>query len=372
MNSASTQQPDTPHATLAADLAALAAEPTSEKRLELLRRITDAYVDQGDRCTAAEQYLFNEVVTRLLDKISGDGRVIAAEKLSKMKTLPPELAGRLARDSDIAVARPIIRDYGGLPEHILLDVSKTASQDHLHAIAGRAVVTPPVADVVIKRGDRNTIQTLAANRGAQFSDFGMQRLIDRSEGDSELQELIVARTDLSLIAIGRLLPLISDELASRLRNAAVPVDEATIARHLNEWAADRQKNSARTDAYIEGIRTGDLNPNDIVRELVAGKRLLDAATVLAAIVGLDRFYTFNLLTSGKIHSALLLLRAVDLSWAVADAFIKLRIAKAGLYDYETPPVRDEYEAIAPTTAQRVVRFMKVRRAAAAAVDKAAS
>ena len=134
---------------------------------------------------------------------------------------------------------------------------------------------------------------------------------------------------------------------------------------MSEWAADRQKNAARTDTFIEGIRAGDLNPNDIIGELVAGKRLLDAATVLAAIVGLERFYTFNLLTSGKIHSALLLLRAVGLSWTVADAFIKLRIAKAGLYDYETPPMRDDYDAIAPSAAQRVVRFMMVRRTATA-------
>ena len=54
-----------------------------------------------------------------------------------------------------------------------------------------------------------------------------------------------------------------------------------------------------------------------------------------------------------------------LIWQVADAFIKLRIAKAGLYDYETPPRRGDYEAIEPEAAQRVVRFMKVRRTAKA-------
>ena len=98
---------------------------------------------------------------------------------------------------------------------------------------------------------------------------------------------------------------------------------------------------------------------------MTGKRLLDAATVVAAMLGLDRFYAFNLLTGGKIQSALLLLRSAGLSWQVADAFIKLRIAKAGLYDYETPPRRGDYEAIEPEAAQRVVRFMKVRRTAKA-------
>ncbi len=353
----------TPQANLAADLAALASEQSSEKRLELLHRITDAYVEQGDRATPAEHYLFNEVIGKLIDKIASTGRAAASAKLAAMPALSDALAHRLASDSDIAVARPIIRDYGALSERILIDVAKTSSQAHLSVIAGRKTVTPPVSDVVVARGDRNTIQTLAANRGAQFSDFGMQSLIDKSAGDTGLQALLVTRADLSLTAIGRLLPLISDELANRLRDVAGSIDDTLVEKHLGEWAEDRQQNAARTDAYIAGIRAGDLNPNDIIGELVAGKRLLDAATVLAAMAGLDRFYTFNLMTGGKIQSALLLLRAVDLSWKVADAFIKLRIAKAGLYDYETPPQRGDYDAIEPETAQRVVRFMKVRRSA---------
>jgi hypothetical protein len=363
-NSAAAQQISSSpsHVALGADLTALAGEATSEKRLELLRRITDAFVEHGDHATAAEQYLFNEVVSKLLEKVSPERRSIASEKLASMAKLPDALASKLAGDADIAVARPIIRDYGPLPERILLDVSRNGSQEHLDAIAGRTVVTPPVSDIVVARGDRGTIRKLAANRGAQFSDAGMQRLIDKSAGDGDLQAVIVERPDLSLGAIGRLLPLISDELASRLRDVAVNVDEKVVERHVAEWAAERHKNSSRTDAYIDGIRAGDLKPNDVIGELVAGKRLLDAATVLGALLELERFYTFNLMTEGKIHSALLLLRSIDLSWKVADAFIKLRIAKAGLYDYETPPTQGDYEAIDIAAAQRVIRFMKVRRA----------
>ena len=103
----------------------------------------------------------------------------------------------------------------------------------------------------------------------------------------------------------------------------------------------------------------------MIYELVTSKRLLDAATVLAAIVGLDRDYTFNLLTYGQIHSALLLLKAANLTWPAADGFLKLRIAKMGLPEVEKRPNRRDYLAVDAVTAQRVVRFMKVRRAAAA-------
>lgn len=358
-------QSESTRSTLAADLAALAAEPASDKRVELLRRITDAYIEHADQCTPAEQYLFNEVVTQLVDRIASPDRAAAAAKLSQLEKLPLGVAERFASDSDITVARPIIQDYRGLTERTLIDVAKGSSQAHLNAIAGRRSVTPPVTDVVVTRGDRQTMLTLAANRGAQFSDFGMDKLIDKTDGDGALQELVVARSDLSLVAIGRLLPIISDEMASRLRDVAVNIDDAAVERQINEWAIDRQKNVELTEGYIEGIRKGDLSADDIIRELVSRKRLLDAATVLAALLDLDRFYTFNLLTGGKIQSALLLLRAVDLSWQVANAFITLRIAKTGLNDNEKQPERSDYTAIDAATAQRVVRFMKIRRLAQA-------
>ena len=350
---------------LAADLVLLASERTSEKRVELLRRITDAYIEQADQWTSAEQYLFNEVVTTLVDKIAGVEKAAASAKLAKLPKLTDGLAQKLASDSDVEVARPIIRDYAGLSERILVNVAKTGSQAHLDVIAGRAVVTPPVSDIVVTRGGRQTVRTLAANQGAQFSTAGMDKLIAKAETDSDLQAAIVERSDLSLVAIGKLLPLISEELSNRLRGVAVEVDESVVREHLAAWTENRQKNVKRTDAYIDGIRNGDLNPNDVIYELVTSKRLLDAATVLAAIVGLDRDYTFNLLTYGQIHSALLLLKAANLSWPAADGFLKLRIAKMGLPELEKRPDRRDYVAIDAATARRVVRFMKVRRAAAA-------
>lgn len=50
----------TPLSMLAEDLAALAGEKSSEKRVELLRRIADAYAAYAVPGITPEQYLFNE------------------------------------------------------------------------------------------------------------------------------------------------------------------------------------------------------------------------------------------------------------------------------------------------------------------------
>jgi hypothetical protein len=349
---------------LAADLVTLASEPTSEKRVQLLRRITDAYFELPGRPSFAGQYFFEDVITTLIDKIDGSYKAEASAKLASLPELPDALARKLASDDDLDVARPIIRDYRGLPERILIDLAETGSQDRLNVIAARPVLTPPVTDVVVVRGDGNTVRTLAANGGAQFSTKGMDVLIGKAEADRDLQAFIVARGDLTVGAISKLLPMISEELAIRLPNVAVNIDQKKLLAHLGGWAEERKKNIERTDAYIERIRNNDLTLNDVVLDLVTAKQLFDSAAVIAASTGLDRFYTFNILTVGKLDLTLLLLRSVNLSWPAVDGFLRLRAAKAGIGEIGDLPIRPDYEAVDIPAAQRVVRFMKVRLAAA--------
>lgn len=354
-----------PHFVLETDLVELASERSSERRIELLHRITDAYVTHPDQHSSTERYLFEEIISELIEKVTSQHRAEASVKLAGVSSLSGKLAYRLASDSDIAVARPIIRDYRDLSEQSLIDVAKKGSLEHLNTIAGRSVVTPPVTDIVVTRGDQRVVRTLAANHGAQFSPKGMDTLIGKAKADTDIQALLVERGDLSLDAISKLLPMISDELASRLRGTVAEIDETVVREHLNEWAKDRQKDVERADAYIDSIKKGDLNLNDVMLQLVRGKRLLDAATVLAAIVNLDRNYAFNLLTGGDFQAVVLLLKSANLAWPAAEGFLRLRNAKVGVERFEPLPSRGEYEKIDVAIAQRIVRFMKVRRVAKA-------
>lgn len=303
------------------------------------------------------------MISKLIDKIAGPDRATASATLAAMPNLPDALVRKLATDTDIDVARPIIRDYAAISEPVLIHVANTGSQDHLRAIAGRILVTPPVTDAVVERGDRSVVGILAGNSGAQFSDLAMRRLIDKAKGDSDLQARLVARKDLSLAAVQRLLPIVTDELAARLRDQVPDVNAEKVAPHLAEWLADRQKSAERTAAFVTGIRNGDLNVNEVVAELFASRRLYDAATVLASVLDLEQDYTFGVMAGCSPQSALLLMRAAGLSWPVVHAFVKVREAKAGLYGYQTPPSREEYLALDAAAAQRVLRFMKVRRVA---------
>jgi hypothetical protein len=66
-----------------------------------------------------------------------------------------------------------------------------------------------------------------------------------------------------------------------------------------------------------------------------------------------------------VQSTMLLLKSMQLSWPVVDSFFKLRRVKTGIDDMDGAVERQEYEAIDLATAQRIVRFVKIRRTAAA-------
>ncbi len=353
-----------PGANVAEDLLALALERSSDKRIDLLRRITETYLDQRESRTHAEQFLFDDLLEKLIDKIDPAHRAEASGHLAGLPCVPDALAQRLAGDDDIAVARPMLRDYGAMPEAILIDVARRGSQEHLQAISSRSEVTPPVSDIVVDRGDQATVRTLAANPGARFSRFGMRNLIGKSEKDEALQALIVERSDLSLDELGNLLSVISQELAARLRDKALAMDASAIEQHVVDWMEERKPNVALTARYIEGIQAGHLKIDDVAMELIRAERLFDTLTVLAAIIDADRYFTFGQLARGKVQSVLLLLKSVELNWPVVESFFRLRRAKILETALEAPAVRADYDAINVAVAQRVIRFMKERRGVA--------
>jgi uncharacterized protein (DUF2336 family) len=58
--------------------------------------------------------------------------------------------------------------------------AETKSQGHLYAISQRATLSEAVTDVLVDRGEQCILRTVAANRGARFSNLGFRKLIERA------------------------------------------------------------------------------------------------------------------------------------------------------------------------------------------------
>jgi uncharacterized protein (DUF2336 family) len=356
----------------------LAHERSSEKRIELLRCLTDLYLGGSEGHTGAEAYLFNEVVGKIVDSVERDAKIRISASLASMPECPREVVRKLADDEDVDVARPVIRGSSALTDGDLIEIAQRASQTHLHAIAARASLSEIVTDVLIDRGGREVVHTVSANHGARFSSYGMKQLLARAAADSDLCEILVERPDLSSETVDKLLPLVSEQLAIRLVEGGHDVRgmlSAQMIERLRQRVTsalrDRQTEVRQTDFYAEQVRSGALTLDQAVQQLASSERLPDVAALLSEVAHFERKYMFDLIANGQLQAVMILFCSLELTWDTLDRILALRAAKTGAASSTSDELKRDYEAMDPALAQRVIRFLKVRRAASAQESPAA-
>lgn len=362
------------------ELIRIAQEHSSEKRVDLLRRITDLYLKGLGSHSDAACFLFDDIMTQIVDSLPREARVHAAVHLTALPEAPPKTVRKLAKDSDIDVARPVLGGSTALTDDDLIELASCSSQAHLAAIATRAVVTEPVTDVLVERGERDVMLTLSANHGAHFSESGMSCLIDKARADECLQELLVERPDLSRQAVAKLLPMISRKLTEKLAERGHDPREGISPQLLGEvggrfHAAVRQHNRKLRDVarLVGEVRGGRMSIDAAVQSLVVDEGLLEVSVLIGELTGIGRNQAFKTIAQSEIQPALILFRSFGLPWSTVDAILKLR-AKKRRCPYVANGLDRDYEAIEEKLAQRVIRFLQVRQSLRAkpADERAAS
>src|SRR3569832_124505 len=83
------------------ELTAIAAERSPEKRLELLHKVTDLYFEGIGQHTTSENYLFNEIMDRIVEMFSRDLKREVAASLAILPDFPSTIVRKLADDEDV-------------------------------------------------------------------------------------------------------------------------------------------------------------------------------------------------------------------------------------------------------------------------------
>src|SRR6185312_1824048 len=144
------------------DLIALAQEPSSAKRRELLREITNIFMTNPEDINDAEMALYDTVMSQLSNDMETVVRAEIANTLARAGAAPLGLLRRLASDH-IDVAEPILERSKALTENDLMHVVSNMSQDHLRAVSRREEVPESISGVIVRRGDDDTLHTLLTN-----------------------------------------------------------------------------------------------------------------------------------------------------------------------------------------------------------------
>jgi uncharacterized protein (DUF2336 family) len=193
------------------DLIALAKEPSSQKRRELLREVTDLFFANPDH-RAGEMALFDDVMTQLAGEMEDAVRTELAERMAPAAQAPVKLVRGLAADESIDVARPILEGSRALTDADLLAVARDRGQEHLQAISRRETVSPQVSEAIVERADDVTLGVLISNDGARLSRQAHEAVVDRAGSNPALHAAVVNRRALPIDLLNEMYFVVESQL----------------------------------------------------------------------------------------------------------------------------------------------------------------
>lgn len=348
------------------ELIDLAQEPSSARRRELLREVTDLFFLGADLHGPTELGLFDDVLTTLAQEMEVEVQAVLADRFADAEQAPRALIRTLAA-APIAVAEPLLHRSPALSEADLLHVVSTQGQEHLRAVSARPGLPAAVADVIVERGDDRTLGLLLRNEAAALSREASEAAVARAAENPALHEAVIARKTLPVDLLNEMYFVVEARLRARILARNAEIDPAVLEEALE---AGRNRMAARDGALPPDFAEAETH----IRALQRRKAITPAALVaflrhgertrflvaLCALTDID-FHTARRLVERKDLDALAVIckaadfdRALFLTFAVLILDPGQGMAKAEQYGRL-------YADLPKDAALRTMRFWRMRR-----------
>lgn len=350
------------------------ASASPDRRLDMLRRVTDLCMATAPSIAEDGLETFDHIITWMAHDMEFRARLELSQRLSTLERAPQKILGSLAQDDEYEVAKPILENSKALAEDVLVRIAEKGDERRLISIAGRTSVSERLSDIIVEKGGTVSVQTVANNTGARFSEQGFVRLAERAETDGKLQGILARRSDLPPEVVTRLAEKARARAAQSLERsfgeeqhqqveAVVGTIAAEIVRNQNAAALLGEIDEAEEDVNALAER-GKLDAEQILAWTKAGQ----VNHALCGICKLTRlpFTVMKQAFHAPVTDPLLfIVKAIPLS---LEAYHLLLTAKIGYLPSEAQLAEEtrNFETLSVTTAQRTVRFMAVRGVAMSA------
>jgi uncharacterized protein (DUF2336 family) len=217
---------------------------SSSQRLQMLRSVTELYLQGASSHTEETVELFDQALNRLVDYVETQALARLSSQLAPIANAPLRLVQRLSRHDDIEVSEPLLRESTRLAAADLIEIASTKSQSHLAAIGSRPQLDEAVTDVLVTKGDAAVARIVAGNGGARFSGRGFSTLVTRAEAEVGLAEIVSIRAEMSPRHFRQLLLRASDTVRTRLMAISDPRTHAKIKRTVSQIAREVERAAA--------------------------------------------------------------------------------------------------------------------------------
>lgn len=234
----------------------------------------------------------------MLDDPSPLVRRAMSDVFASSQKAPPVVVNALAGDQ-FDVAEPILSRSPLLQEDDLVDLVATGQPETQVIIAGRVMLTTPLAAAISEVGSAEACLTLLENPDAEIALFSIDRIVERFGHLAAIRENLVARDDLPTTTRQALLSKLSQTLAGFVaaRHWLGPEHAEYAAREALEKATlalAAETPYEEVPELMQHLRqSGQLTAGMILRALLSGNIVLfEEALAELSGVPLDRVTSY--------------------------------------------------------------------------------
>jgi uncharacterized protein (DUF2336 family) len=329
----------------------------------MLNQITELFLQHAGHHSDEQLDLYDDVLNELAAKVEVAARIKLAQRLASLYHVPVKTTRSLALDEEIEVAEPVLSQSNALSDDTLTQCIALRGQKHLHAIATRKQIGEMVSGLLIAKGDRIVLGTLACNPGATISDASFGTLVRKGAGDDWLLECIAGRKDIPPHRLRELLSKASEIVRKRL-TAAHPELRGIIAEIFPSRApAGCGPPASAIDYKAAEAAVGSRELTEAaVNEFAAAKKLGEIIVAIARLSGLSVYEIEPLLLGRWTSPVAIILKSIGFQLRTVDAIYHARLASHEGIDSDLIQTKAEFIAIRRPTAERIVRHFYAKRA----------
>jgi uncharacterized protein (DUF2336 family) len=354
-------------ASIFGEVEAALQDASGARRIAVLRRVTDLFVEQSAQYSQAQTEVFDGVLGHLIKHIESKAIVELSARMAPLANAPVGTVRALAKSDDIEVSGPILAHSPRLSDGDLIEIARTKSQAHLERIAGRTRLNVAVTDVLVDHGNPSVAHRLAQNAGATFSNSGMAKLVMRSDGDDELTESLARRADIPPHHFQNLLSQATEAVREKLLLSAPPERQREIRNIVAQISMRMASRAIPFERYAEARRVmaafGD-NPELLkakIYEFSLKKRVAEVTVGLSMLSTIPVEELDRLFSVPNVFGLLAVCRSATLDWQSAWAIIMISASAGILKPTDIEELGAQYEVLSSASAQRLLRFWQTRQ-----------
>ena len=187
-----------------------------------------------------------------------------------------------------------------------------------------------MTDVLVLRGNDEVVQSTVNNPGAEFSERGFTRLVNRAEGDDDLATCVGLRPTIPRHLYLKLVAKASATVRARLEAANpqqagdVPTAVREATRRARSAPSAVTKETAIAHALVKSLyEDGRLDEHQVEAFAEAGK-FDEANAAIAALANVTVTIAENMMVETRAEGVMILAKVAGMSWSTVKAIINMR------------------------------------------------